>query len=156
MQLASRGSVGILGALCAIAVSADFVTHDSYSAAHPVQENQRVKTARESTIMDAAIARISAESQGTFREPSIEAAPRSSETPTAVDQTVPGSRPTPPGGYSFVSYFGEMSQAGIESEFSAGGERAGADLEWLEPTTSIETLARRAAVIAYKRAGGAA
>ena len=96
-------------------------------------------------MTEAAVARIAAESRGTLREPSIEAAPRSSETSAAADRTVRASRPSPPGGYSFVSYHGEMPQARIEDEYGAGDERPGADLDWLESSTSIETLATHAA-----------
>ena len=96
-------------------------------------------------MTDAAVDRIAAESRGILREPSIEAAPRSSEKTTVVDRTVRDSRPSPPDGYSFVSYQGEMPQAQIEDEFGAGDERPGTDLEWLGSTTSIETLAAHAA-----------
>ena len=93
----------------------------------------------------AAVARIEAESRGTLREPSIEAAPWSSATPALADQAVRGSRPTPPDGYSFVSHHGEMPRARIEGEYGAGDERPAADLGWLGSSTSIETLAARAA-----------
>ena len=96
-------------------------------------------------MTDAAVARIAAESRGTLREPSIEAAPRFSEKTTVVDRTVRASRPSPPDSYSFVSYQGEMPQAQIEDEFGAGDERPGAGLDWLGSTTSIETLAAHAA-----------
>ena len=96
-------------------------------------------------MTDAAVDRIAAESRGILREPSIEAAPRSSEKTTVVDRTVRDSRPSPPDGYSFVSYQGEMPQAQIEDEFGAGDERPGTDLDWLGSTTSIETLAAHAA-----------
>ena len=93
-------------------------------------------------MTEAAVARIAAESRGSLREPSIEAAPRSSGTPPAVDRTV---RASPPGGYSFVSYHGVMRQARIEGAYSAGDERPGTDLDWLGSATSIETLAAHAA-----------
>ena len=96
-------------------------------------------------MTDAAVARIAAESRGELREPSIEAAPRSSEATFAVDRTVRASRPSPPDGYSFVSYHGVMPRARIEDEFGAGDKRGGADLDWLESSTSIETLAAHAA-----------
>ena len=96
-------------------------------------------------MTDAAVDRIATESRGILREPSIEAAPRSSAKTTVVDRTVRDSRPSPPDGYSFVSYQGEMPQAQIEDEFGAGDERPGTDLDWLGSTTSIETLAAHAA-----------
>ena len=97
-----------------------------------------------SRMTNAAIARIAAESRGTLREPPIQAAPRSSETPSAVDGPVGDSRPSPPDGYSFVSYHGEMPRARIEGEIDAGGEGAGTDLDWLGSTTSIEMLVTQA------------
>ena len=96
-------------------------------------------------MTDAAVARIAAESRGTLREPAIEAAPRSSEAASAADRTSRASRPSPPGGYSFVSHHGRMPRARIEDEYGAGDERPGADLDWLESSTSIETLAAHAA-----------
>ena len=96
-------------------------------------------------MTDAAVDRIAAESRGILREPSIEAAPPSSQKTTVVDRTVRDSRPSPPDGYSFVSYHGVMPQTRIEGEFSAVGERPGTDLDWLGSTTSIETLAAHAA-----------
>ena len=96
-------------------------------------------------MTDAAVARIAAESRGTLGEPSIEAAPRSSEQTTLPDRTVRDSRPLPPDGYSFVSYQGEMPLAQIEGDFGAGGERPDADLDWLGSTNSIETLVAHAA-----------
>ncbi|MDE0166981.1 MAG: S8 family serine peptidase [Bryobacterales bacterium] len=93
----------------------------------------------------AAVARIAAESRGALREPSIEAAPRSSGTPAVVDRAVRASRPSPPDGYSFVSHHGQMPKARIEGEIGAGGERPGTDLDWLGSSTSIETLAAHAA-----------
>ena len=98
-----------------------------------------------SIMTDAAIARIAAESRGTLREPPIEAAPRFSETLAGGDRTGRESRPSPPNGYSFVSYHGEMLRARIEGEGAVGEERLGTDLDWLGSTTSIETLAAHAA-----------
>ena len=100
--------------------------------------------AEKSMMTNAAIARIAAEGQGTLREPPIQAAPRSSETPAVVDGPVGDSRPSPPDGYSFVSYHGEMPRARIEGEIDAGGEGAGTDLDWLGSTTSIEMLVTQA------------
>ena len=96
-------------------------------------------------MTDAAIARIAAESRGTLREPPIEAAPRFSETLAGGDRTGRESRPSPPNGYSFVSYHGEMLRARIEGEGAVGEKRLGTDLDWLGSTTSIETLAAHAA-----------
>ena len=145
MQIADRRSIAVLGALCAIAVSAAFVTHVSFSAARPGQEKEQGKTARESVMTDSAIASISAESRGILREPPVEAAPRSSEASTVVGRTVGGSRPSPPNGYSFSSFHGEMPRQQIEGEVDAGVQRLGKDLDWLGSATSIETLATLAA-----------
>ena len=145
MQVARGKSIGILGALCVIAGSAALITHDSFSAVRPGQENERAGTARESMMTDAAIARISAESRGILREPPIESAPRSSEASAVVGRNVRGARPSPPTGFSFSSFHGEMPKQQIDGEVDAGVQRLGKDLDWLGSTTSIEALADLAA-----------
>ena len=71
-------------------------------------EESKLNPTGESMVTNAAIARTAAESRGILREPPIEAAPRSSETLPAAKRTVRDSHPSPPDGYSFVSYHGEM------------------------------------------------
>ena len=128
-----------------------------FIALHPslsLGQEAKPNPAARQMMTDAAVARIAAENRGTLREPPIEAAPRSSATPAAVDQSVRDSRPSPPDGYSFVSYHGVMPQTRIEVEFSAVGERPGADLDWLGSSSSIETLAAHAAAAGRDRSFG--
>ena len=47
------------------------------------------------------------------------------------------SRPSPPDGYSFVSYHGEMPRARLEGEVDAGGERSGPDIENVFPDARL-------------------
>ena len=89
-------------------------------------------------MTQAAIARIASESREGLWEPPVQAAPRSPETPTVVDRTVRDSRPSPPDGYTFVTYHGKMARALIEGGIDPGGARAGTDIDWLESTTSID------------------
>ena len=92
----------------------------------------------------AATARIAAEGRGDVHEPPIQAAPRSSEKRHAGDSREEDAVPAPPDGYSFVSYHGEMSRAGIEGEVDSGDEPWGPNPDWLDSTTSIERLADQA------------
>ena len=102
--------------------------------------------AEKSMRTNAAIARIAAEGQGTLREPPIQAAPRSSEALGGFDGTVGPSRPSPPDGYSFAPYHGEMPRAQIEGRIDAGGEGSGTDFDWLGSTPFIEMLVTQAAM----------
>ena len=47
------------------------------------------------------------------------------------------SRPSPPDGYSFVSYHGEMPRARLEGEVDAGGARSGPDIENVFPDARL-------------------
>ena len=93
----------------------------------------------------AAAARISEESSGVLREPAVEAAPRSSATPAVSRQRGLDPTPSPPSGYSFVSYHGEMPRERLQGEVAAGGQRPLMDLDWLGTKTSIEMLSAQAA-----------
>ena len=142
MHTAEGRSIRVLMSLGITAGLAGFVAYyPTTSLGQEARPNPTVK----SIMTDTAIARIAAESRGTLREPPIEAAPRFSETLAGGDRTGRESRPSPPNGYSFVSYHGEMLRARIEGEGAVGEERLGTDLDWLGSTTSIETLAAHAA-----------
>ena len=142
MHTAEGRSIRVLMSLGITAGLAGFVAYyPTTSLGQETRPNPTVK----SIMTDAAIARIAAESRGIIREPPIEAAPRFSETLAGGDRTGRESRPSPPNGYSFVSYHGEMLRARIEGEGAVGEERLGTDLDWLGSTTSIETLAAHAA-----------
>ena len=117
MYTAKGKSIRVLTVLGIIAGLAGLVAY----YASPGAET-RPNPAEQSMMTNAAIARIAAEGQGTLREPPIQAAPRSSEALGGFDGTVNNSRPSPPGGYSFASYHGEMLRAQIEGGIDAGGE----------------------------------
>ena len=131
--------------LISLGIAAGLAGFTALYPSRSLGQEARPNPAARQMMTDAAVDRIATESRGILREPSIEAAPRSSAKTTVVDRTVRDSRPSPPDGYSFVSYQGEMPQAQIEDEFGAGDERPGTDLDWLGSTTSIETLAAHAA-----------
>ena len=99
----------------------------------------------ERTAMRAAAARIAAESEGAFREPLVQAAPRPSDTPP-VDALAMAPAPVPPEGYAFVTVDGEMAKARLAR---TGGEPAHLDggPQWLGAPGSIDALARQAAAM---------
>ena len=99
---------------------------------------------QEPTLTGAAMARIAAESRGLLHEPPIRAAPRSAETLPFVDRSVEDTVPSPPDGYSFVSYHGEMPRARITGETDGRDDPERPDSDWLDTSTSIETLVAQA------------
>lgn len=143
MRTAFRNSLTILGVLCLIAASAGV----AISETSPGEGGEKARLTREraSGMTRAAAARISEESRAGVREPAVEAAPRSSATSSVSEQSVQDSSPSPPTGYSFVSYRGEMPRERIEGEVGTGGERPRMDLDWLGTQTSIEMLSDQAA-----------
>ena len=143
MRTAFRSSLTTLGVLCVIAGSADLAT--SETSPGEGREKARLAAARASMMTRAGAARISEESRGVHREPAVEAAPRSSATLSVSEQAVPDSSPSPPSGYSFVSYHGEMPRERLQGEVAAGGQRPLMDLDWLGTETSIEMLSAHAA-----------
>ncbi len=143
MRTAFRSSLTTLGVLCVIAGSADLAT--SETSPGEGREKARLAAARASMMTRAGAARISEESRGVLREPAVEAAPRSSSTLSVSEQAVPDSSPSPPSGYSFVSYHGEMPRERLQGEVAAGGQRPLMDLDWLGTETSIERLSAHAA-----------
>ena len=141
MYTAKGKSIRVLTVLGIIAGLAGLVAY----YASPGAET-KPNPAEKSMMTNAAIARIAAEGQGTFRAPPIQAAPRSSEALAGFDGTVDNSRPSPPGGYSFAPYHGEMPRAQIEGRIDARGEGSGMDFDWLGSTTSIGMLVTQAAM----------
>ena len=94
----------------------------------------------------AAMARIEAESRGAIQEPQIQAAPRTVNTLPAAERSVDDTVPSLPDGYSFVSFHGEMSRARITGETDAKDDPGRPDPDWLDTSTSIETLVAQASV----------
>ena len=145
MYTAKGKSIRVLTVLGVIAGLAGLVAYYASPGERASSgEEARPNPTGKSMMANAVLARIAAESRGTLQEPPIQAAPRSSETPPAVDGPVGDSRSSPPDGYSFVSYHGEMPRARIEGEIDAGGERSGTDFDWIGSTTSIEALVTQA------------
>ena len=143
MRTALGSGLTILGVLCLIAGSAGVAT--SETSPGEGREKARLTQERASGMTRAAAARISEESRGALREPAVEAAPRSSATAAVSEQTVQDSSPSPPAGYSFVSYQGEMLRERIEGDVGTGPERPPLNLDWLGTETSIEMLSDQAA-----------
>ena len=126
--------------LIPVAVAAGFVGLIAYFAFHS-KETETALIGEPTTR--AAMVRIEAESRGRVQEPPIQAAPRSSEKRPAADRMVEDAVPVPPDGYSFVSYYGEMSRARIEREAETGDEPATPDPDWLDSATSIGRLSEQ-------------
>ena len=89
----------------------------------------------------AVLAWIEAESRGTLREPEIQAPPRTADTLLAVKRSAEDPAPSPPDGYTFVSYHGEMPRVRIARDVDGGDKPPTPGPDWLDPAKSIETLA---------------
>ena len=98
---------------------------------------------RHRQIVDAALARIAAESRGYVAQPAVEAAPRVGRSSAAAQAGL--ARPQPPDGYSFVGFHGEMPKARIAGTVSSVRQPVSDDLDWLKPPASVAALARQAA-----------
>ena len=101
------------------------------------------RPAAEQAMLDAAMARIAAESRSGIREPSLEAAPRAGDLAAGSAPAV-RSAPVPPAGYSLVAVQGEMPRARFRPERDAGPDRPAADLDWLGAPEAANVLARQA------------
>ena len=98
----------------------------------------------EQMAVDAAVARIAAESRGELRAPLVQAAPRVSDNrghPVSSER----SAPVPPDGYSFVTADGEMAKAPLRDDPEDPPERADADPRWIGGPDSVNALVRQAA-----------
>lgn len=113
------------------------------SKPQPQDHPQTRPESAERTVIDAAMAQISAHSRGTVREPRVEAAPRGPETPAGGDTPFPDAPVQPPDGYSFVVSHGDMSKARMEREDEAEYERA--DHDWLGTPEAFDRLVSQAA-----------
>ena len=108
-------------------------------------EKQQPALTGEAGAIRAAMARIEAESRGAVQEPQIQAAPRTVEALPAAEGSVEDTLPSPPDGYSFVSYHGEMPRARIAVEIDTGDELSRPGPDWLGTDDSIAALAAQAA-----------
>ena len=107
------------------------------------EEAEESKTARaeaERALVEAALARIAAESAGTAPEIRIEAPPNLPAAPTSAPP-----RPTPPSGYSFTTFHGEMARGRMaEQDYEADADPI-QEHEWLEDAGAVAALAAQAA-----------
>ncbi len=140
MRTANKRTIRVLAPLAVAAGLSGLIAY--YMAPG---EEQKPALAGEAMATRAAIARIEAESRGIVREPQIQAPPRTAETPPLLDRSVEETPPSPPDGYSFVSYHGEMPRARIAGEVDIEDEPSRPGPDWLDPATSIEALAAQAA-----------
>ena len=108
-------------------------------------EKQQPALTGEAGAIRAGIARIEAESRGAVQEPQIQAPPRTVEALPAAEGSVEDTLPSPPDGYSFVSYHGEMPRARIAVEIDTGDELSRPGPDWLGADDSIDALAAQAA-----------
>ena len=141
MRTANKRTIRVLAPLAVAAGLSGLIAY--YMAPG---EEQKPALAGEAMATRAAIARIEAESRGTVREPQIQAPPRTAETPPLLDRSVEETPPSPPDGYSFVSYHGEMPRARIAGEVDIEDEpsrpvRTG----WTRPRPSKRSPPRRPA-----------
>ena len=139
MRKADKRIIGVLVAMAVGAILAGLIVYYEEPG-----EPQEALPAGEALATRAAMARIEAESGGTVREPGIQAAPRTADAAAAVKRTGEETSPSPPEGYSFVSYHGEMPRARIPAGAVAGDERSSPGPDWLNTARSIETIVGQA------------
>ena len=140
MRESERKSILVLVAVAVVTVLAGLIAY--YAA--PGEKQQPALTGEAGAIR-AAMARIEAESRGAVQEPQIQAAPRTVEALPAAEGSVEDTLPSPPDGYSFVSYHGEMPRARIAVEIDTGDELSRPGPDWLGTDDSIAALAAQAA-----------
>ena len=128
--------------LWALAVTAGLSALVVYFSS-PGEEQEPILTG-EDMVIRSAMARIAADSRGVLYEPTIQAAPRSAETPPAGDRSGEDTVPSPPDGYSFVSYHGKMPRARVTAEADAGDDPGRPGPDWLDTSTSIARLVAQA------------
>ena len=102
--------------------------------------------AMEQRAVDAAVARIAAESRGGVRAPLVRAAPGIADK-GARRVSSERSAPVPPDGYSFVTVHGEMARAPLRDDPEYPPERADADPRWIGAPDSVDALVRQAAAV---------
>ena len=100
--------------------------------------------AMEQKSVDAALARIAAESRGELRAPLVQAAPRIADN--GAHRISSGrSVPAPPDGYSFVTADGEMAKGPLRDDPEDPLERADVDPHWTDAPDSVDALVDQAA-----------
>ena len=102
-------------------------------------DSEETGQAPEQQVIGATVARIAAESRKAPTQPVVHAVPPSSHAGIVADQTAPDAPSSPPEGYSFVAFEGEMPTAAIRDR--AIPDRTGGDrLEWLDSPSAIRDL----------------
>ena len=107
------------------------------------EERELALTGGDSAVR-ATMARTEAERWGAVDETKIQAAPRTAEPLTAAEESAEATAPSPPDGYSFVSYYGEMPRVRIAGGTEMGDGPARAVPDWMDPATSIDALVNQA------------
>ena len=130
---------GSLVAFLALVALLALVRHDDDPGEPPGPPNEASDPAR---VIDAAKARIVEQSERGVRTHSVTSAPGMSYDPAPARQVRPP--PSPPAGYSFAGYAGEMRKARIEGAVAADGS-SDAVPDWLDSSTGVAALARQAA-----------
>ncbi len=140
MRETRRKTIRVLVPVAVVTVLAGLIAY--YAA--PGEKQQPALTG-EAGATRAAMARIEAESRGAVQEPQIQAAPRTVEALPAAEGSVEDTVPSPPDGYSFVSYHGEMRRARIAVDIDTGDELSRRGPDWLGADDSIAALTAQAA-----------
>ena len=125
----------IAGFASLVAVAVYFlVARDDSAETSPAPEQQ---------VIGATVARIAAESRRARPEPVVRAVPQSLQPLTNADQPS-DARPSPPEGYSFVRFEGQMPVAPIGAPVIP--ERPRADgMAWLDSPTAVGDLVNQSA-----------
>ena len=123
----SRGLVAGFACLVGI-VACVLVLRDSGETSRPPEQR----------VVDAAVARIAAESREALPEPYAQAVPKLPRTEAVPDRPEMDVRPSPPEGYSFVAFDGDMPIARIQDPVPIPPR--GRDPEWLNSPTAIRDL----------------
>ena len=139
MRESERKSILVL---VSVAVATGLAGLIAYYAASG--EKQQPALTGEAGAIRSAMARIEAESRGAVQEPQIQAPPRTVEALPAAEGSVEDTLPSPPDGYSFVSYHGEMPRARIAVEIDTGDELSRPGPDWLGTADSIDALVAQA------------
>ena len=100
--------------------------------------------ATEQRAVDAAVARIAAESRGELRVPLVRAAPGVADN-GVYQVSSERSAPVPPDGYSFVTVDGEMARAPLRDDPEDPPEPADVGPHWIDAPDSVDGLVRQAA-----------
>ena len=122
------------GLIAGLACLAGFVAYVLF-----VRDSSEPDPLPEQQVIDATVARIAAESRGVLPEAVAQAVPQLSRAAEDPDRDQSDVRPSPPEGYSFVAFDGEMPTAPVRDPVVPARPR-GEGLEWLDSPTAIGDL----------------